>query len=216
MLLIYTYIHIYLPQTKVGLVALILTDRLGSGNFHHRISDLLNCLPKIVVEQACRNPYNISSNPSTLNRPATTPGKDTGSSSTLSSRLTKRSSLDMSKSHSTGLKRIKKTSTTGMFADPGSSIARSKTMSSVSDGRTLKGAQSGSEARLNCSPVHEGCFSLELSFQLPNEVLIVPIFEQSGDLPQSAQWDFDLLTEEEVKWIDVYSTLCIHVHVCKK
>ena len=170
---------------------------MGSGSFHHRVSDLLNSLPKVVIEQACKNPYSISSNLSTLNRAPNTPGKD---ATTISNR-TKRSSLDMSKAHSTGLKRIKKGSNTAAFGDASSSFARSKTISSVTDGRTPKGAPSGSELRLNTtssSPMHEANFCLELNFQLPNEVLIVPIFEQSGDLPQSAQWDFDLLSEEEV------------------
>ena len=170
---------------------------MGSGSFHHRVSDLLNCLPKVVIDQACKNPYSISSNPPTLNR-APTPGKD---ASTVSSR-SKRSSLDISKAHATGLKRIKKgSSSTVQFGDTPGSFARSKTMSSVSEARTPRGAPSGSELKLNTSssPLHEVNFCMELSFQLPNEVLILPIFEQSGDLPQSAQWDFDLLSEEEVK-----------------
>lgn len=150
-----------------------------------------------MVDQACKNPYNISSNPPTLNR-APTPG----SSSTISTRISKRGSLDASKTHATGLKRIKRgSSSTVQFGDVPSSFSRSKTISSVSESRTPKGAPSGSEMRLNTSsssPLHEGNFCLELSFQLPGEVLIVPIFEQSGDLPQSAQWDFDLLSEEEV------------------
>ena len=177
-------------------MALIITDRVGSGNFHTRVSDLLNCLPKVVVEQACKNPYSISSNPSTLNRPPTTPGKD---SSTLSNK-TKRGTFDTSKVHATGLKRTKRGSNTGMFGEAPSSVVRSKTMSSVMEGRTPKGAPSSSEMRLNSSssPIHEGSFCLELSFQLPSEVMIMPIFEQSGDMPQSAQWDFDLLSEEEV------------------
>ena len=171
---------------------------MGSGSFHHRISDLLNCLPKVVVDQACKNPYNISSNPPTLNRAPTSPG----TSSTISTRISKRGSLDGSKVHSTGLKRIKRgSSSTVQFGDAPNPFSRSKTMSSVSESRTPRGAPSGSEMKLNTSsslPLHEGNFCLELSFQLPGEVLIVPIFEQSGDLPQSAQWDFDLLSEEEV------------------
>ena len=189
--------HVPLHHTlQVGLVALILTDRIGCGTFHKRVSDVLNCLPKTVIEQACTNPYSISSNPPTLNRPPTTPGKESATIGGLSSRL-KRGSLEASKAHSTGLKRIKRSSNTGL-GEHGGTFIRSKTMSSMQDGRTPKGAPSGSEMRLNSSPSHDGHFSLEFSFQLPNEVLIVPIFEQSGDLPQSAQWDFDLLTEEEV------------------
>ena len=192
--------------TQVGLVALIITDRMGSGSFHHRVSDLLNSLPKVVIEQACKNPYSISSNPSTLNRAPNTSAKDT----TTIFNKTKRSSLDISKVHSSGLKRIKRgSSNTVMFGDVPSSFARSKTISSVNEGRTPKGAPSGSELKLNTSsssPLHETNFCLELSFQLPNEVLIVPIFEQSGDLPQSAQWDFDLLSEEEVG-LPIYSLL---------
>ena len=181
---------------QVGLVALIITDRVGHGTFHRRVSDVLNCLPKTVVEQACRSPYSISSNPTSLNRPPTTPNKDSAPVGGLSSRL-KRSSLDASKTHGTGLKRIKRTSNTGLGEHAGTFV-RSKTISSMQEGRTPKGAPSGSEIRLNSSPSHDGNFCLEFIFQLPSEVLIVPIFEQSGDLPQSAQWDFDLLTEEEV------------------
>ena len=191
--------HLHSYNSQVGLVALIIADRMGSGSFHHRVSDLLNCLPKAVVDEACKNPYSISSNPPTLNRVPTTPGKD---GSTLSNRA-KRGSLDISKAHSTGLKRIKRgSSNTVQFGDAPTSFSRSKTMSSVSDSRTPRGAPSGSELKLNTSsssPLHEGNFCLELSFQLPSEVLIVPIFEQSGNLPQSAQWDFDLLSEEEVR-----------------
>lgn len=192
-------------HTQVGLVASIITDRVGSGKFHTRVSDLLNCLPKLVIDQACKNPYTISSNPPTLNRPTTSPGKD--GTSTISNKV-KRGSLDFSKVHSTGLKKTKKSSNTGLPGEYPSSISRSKTMSSIMDGRTSKGAPlAGSELKVNTSPqhAHEGTLCLELSFQLPSEVLIVPIFEQSGDLPQSAQWDFDLLTEEEVCTCTLYA-----------
>ena len=77
-------------------------------------------------------------------------------------------------------------------------VRRRSTISVISQS-DVKSVKLLSEKGLNPSPSREDSIQgFELVFQLPKEVLILPILDQSGDIPYSTQWDFDLLSEEEV------------------
>ena len=74
--------------------------------------------------------------------------------------------------------------------DTGGSLMRGTTP----DGKS----KTSSEKRLKRSRSTDGCFSLfPAGFRLPDQVLIFPVLEKLEE--GVAQWDFYLLTEEEVR-----------------
>lgn len=155
---------------------MLVSNRDGKGKFHSSISNLLACLLPAMIEQASHSPYPITTKSSIFHSPPP-PAAD------LEGAREKKQSLKSSK-------RSKKMS-------GGGSLEMLDTRGSLMRGGTPDG-KSKSEKRLRRSRSTDGCFSLfPAGFRLPDQVLIFPVLEKLEE--GVAQWDFYLLTEEEVR-----------------
>lgn len=198
----------------VGLVAMLVTHREGKGKFHSNISNLLACLLPAMIEQACRNPYPITTKSALLHSPPPT---------TSSSSTTAGGGDSSDKIKSLGRKRGGKKSTMGsmeMLLDTGGGAGsqaplRGRGMTTQHHHHNLtpergskggSGGGGGSDKHLRRSQSSDAGFSMQPAgaglrggFHLPEQVLVLPVLESPGQSQEEgvAQWDFYLLTEEE-------------------
>lgn len=169
---------------------MLVASREGQGSFHKRLSSLLGCLLPAILEQATKNPYPILSRPFSSPPPMAPPSNSTSMSSTPSDQEKSRSirrkgkklvfgsleALDVTSASSSGLNRAR-----NLTSPHPPDASRNKSMKrSVSNDAAL------------CA------IAMPTGFRLPSVVMVLPVQEKSVGL-NTVQWDFDLLTEEEVK-----------------
>ena len=184
---------------------MLLVSREGNGTFHKRLASLLSCLLPAMMEQATKNPYPILSRP--FFSPPSTPAAGGAANSSSSMPPTPTDYPDKSRSIR---RRGKKGTVSGSLETldvNSSSIAtptshRSRNMASpqpmleggVAKGKSMKRSVSN-DATLSMAATPTG-------FQLPSVVLVLPVQEKNVDT-NTVQWDFDLLSEEEVGVVNV-------------
>ena len=203
-----------IPPTfvQLGLLSMVeskLADKEEYSGLHSRVSDLLSFILPEMKEMASTSPYNISNKPMTLPKPPLVTRMDSTDSITPMKSTQKRTKMKWKQSEST----LGKTPPRNRFkkrSNSTSNMALFDTKSSTGSGmraRVLTRSISPQSGRLtdkvvNASP--EPGSGVDLTFRLPLEVLILPLVKH-GDLSEQAseeksvgQWDFDLLSEEEV------------------
>lgn len=164
---------------------MLITNREGKGKFHSNISNLLSGLLPAMIDQASRNPYPITTKSSVIHSPPPVSSVEPEKNKSLGRRRggKKLGSMEMldaggSSTYNTPLQRGRGTLNLQTTPD-----GKSKSM--LSD-RHLKRSAS-SEAGFSTLPV---------GFRFPEQVLVFPVLEKLEE--GVAQWDFYLLTEEEV------------------
>lgn len=170
---------------------MLVTSREGKGAFHTQLSQLLSCLFHSMIEQGSRNPYPIISRSFTA--PSSPPGS--GNADQEKAKTFKRKSRkqlsggnsDMLDVGSGGVGVNQTTLQRGLKA-PSSATLDSR----AGDGGGGGGAGSG----VNASVLGAA------GFRLPAQVLVFPVVERGAEMGGAGgslqQWDFYLLTEEEV------------------
>lgn len=175
---------------------MLVTNREGKGLFHSRVSSLLNCLLPSMIEQASRNPYPI------IARGAFFVGSPPASSS---SGLSSVAPSDQERLRS--IKRKVKKGVSGSLEtlDVGSTPAQNSSQrikSSVNPQLASEGkGKSGGDKLMKRSVSNEAglaAATASTGFRLPSVVLVLPVQEKVAE-EGAVQWDFDLLTEEEVR-----------------
>lgn len=162
----------------VGLVAMLVTNRTGTGKFHSSVSGLLSCLLPAMIEQASHNPYPITTKPSLL----LSPPPPSSSAATETER-----------NKSLVRKRGGKKGSMGSLEmlDVGGSPSQQQRS------RGMTNQQTTPDKKLKRSFSSDAGFSeLPAAFRLPEQVLVFPVLEKLVE-EGVAQWDFYLLTEEE-------------------
>ena len=165
---------------------MLVANRENKRNFHLRISTLLNCLLPGMIEQASHNPYPISSKP-VLPPPSHSTNP-----------------VEQEKVKSMRRKTKKPSGGNLEMLDGGTLITpvqekKGKVLMSpqpVTDGRASK---TSGEKQMKRSISNDTGLSAAHNegFRLPKEVLVFPVLENQEE-EGVAQWDFYLLTEDEV------------------
>lgn len=162
---------------------MLVSNREGKGKFHSNISNLLSCLLPAMIEQASHGPYPITTKSSIFHSPPPT------------------ADLEVREKKQSLKKRGKKMSAGGSLEmlDTGGSLMHHTHVPQWGRGNTPDGkSKAVGEKRLKRSRSTDGCFSLfPAGFRLPDQVMIFQVLEKLEE--GVAQWDFYLLTEEEVR-----------------
>ena len=216
------------PPLQVGLLSLMANTlaekREGFQALHLQICSVLSHILPLMKDMATAAPYAFSNKPTTLPKPAQMTRQDSSDSATLQTatknprRVKKRRSDQIAKAPPKTLfkKRSNSVSTLALVdVKPVLSVTRSRAMTrSVSPQSSLHVVSAVSSERF-VSPTQGSTANFTLGFQLPSEVLILPILEADpsegkeigggggggvgiGGDRKTIQWDFDLLSEEEV------------------
>jgi len=178
---------------------MLLVSREGNGTFHKRLASLLSCLLPAMMEQATKNPYPILSRPF-FSSPPPTPGS--GGATNPSASMPSTPSDYPEKSRSIR-KRGKKVGVSGSMDaldvnfSPVSAAHQTRNNASPQPIMEGGGAKSKSMKRSVSNDATLSVAATPTGFQLPSIVLVLPVQEKTVDL-NTVQWDFDLLSEEEV------------------
>lgn len=161
---------------------MLVTNREGKGKFHSSMSNLLHCLLPSMVEKACHTPYSITSRASLILSPPPPTSVDPEKNKSLSRRKTKKMGGSTEMLNVGGTQQRGR----GVGSPQTTPDGKSKAVGGVSD-KTIKRSVSS----------ETGLSSISAGFRLPEHVLVFPVLEKLEE--SSAQWDFYLLTEEEVR-----------------
>ena len=181
-------------------MATSLSDKEDSGPVYPTSSTLLSHVPPAIRDFASSSPYCLQTKPLSLPPSSsqelvdtkTTPKKKPLDGSKLTSRPVFYKRRSNSTSHNLAL---------DVKAPSSTIVPRSNTLSHSST-LDLKSKQTY-EKQLSHSVSPSNSFMGPLTFQLPQEVLVIPFLDQvdmgrGADQLNTAQWDFDLLSEQEV------------------
>lgn len=171
---------------------MLVSNREGKGAFHSHLSSLLGTLLPAMIEQASHNPYPITSKSPhlTLSSPihAPPPEKDQEKAKSLTRKKGKKNSGSVDMLDTIG----------GAATQPRGRGFLSP--QATPDGKGGARLPSSAEKHLKRSMSSDAGFSSPqpLGFHLPEEVMVFPVLEKLEE-EGAAQWDFYLLTEEEVR-----------------
>lgn len=169
---------------------MLLSNREGKGSFHSNLSNLLNVLFPAMIEQGSHNPY-----PITARSPHAMPLPIFGSSDRDQEKiksLTRKKAKKMAGSGSTEMLDI--IGVSGGMQQRGRSLINPQT---TPDGKGKPSGGMSEKKQIKRSMSTDAGFSAPpvTGFSLPEVVMVFPVLDKDG----TAQWDFYLLTEEEVR-----------------
>ena len=211
---------------QVGLLSLMASTLAekneGFQALHLQICSVLAQVLPVMREMATATPYTFSNQPAPLPKPAQMARQDSSDSVTLQTttksprRVKKRRSDQLAKAPPKALFAKKRSNSISSLAvmdvkPAASSTARARAMTrSISPQASLHVASAASSEKF-VSPTQGNAGNFTLGFQLPPEVLILPILEAEPSEGKevgggggaegeksNTQWDFNLLSEGEV------------------
>lgn len=180
-------------------MATSLSDKEDSGPVYPTSSTLLSHVPPAIRKLASGSPYCLQTKPLSL--------PPSSSQELVDTKTTPKKKLDGSKLTSRPVFYKRRSNSTShnlaldVKAPSSTTVPRSNTLSHSST-LDLKSKQTY-EKQLSHSVSPSNSFMGPLTFQLPQEVLVIPFLDQvdvgrGADQLNTAQWDFDLLSEQEV------------------